>query len=106
MKKILAVSALFLTISAALVGCGADRNNDSGYKDHDRTGNVTDTIRDRDDDTMNDASDRVKDAIDGAGDAANDIIDGAENAGDDIVDGVMGTRTDVKTTDPVTTKNR
>lgn len=100
------MSALFLTISSALAGCGADMGNDSDngtyYEDHDygygygdrhtsrEESRVTDDLRDREDDMADDASDRVKDAIDGAGDAANDVIDGVENAGKDVVDGITG----------------
>lgn len=126
MKKILAMSALFLTISSVLAGCGADIGNDSDngsyYEDHDYGyGNddrhtsreesradrdesrVTDDLRDREDDMADDASDRVKDAIDGAGDAANDVIDGVENAGKDVIDGITGKKDETSSTAAKTT---
>ena len=91
MKKILASSALFLTIPLTLAGCG-DRNDTSSGRDHfeqhdyDRD-NDGRTDTDRDDNSVKDG---IHDAIDGVESAGDDVIDGVGDAVDDIVDGFDG----------------
>ena len=83
MKKILAISSVFLMMTGVLTGCGADRdngrNNGSYYEDHDY-----------DKSDGNSAKDHAHDAVDGAKNAGEDIVDGAGDAANDIIDGLDG----------------
>lgn len=106
MKKILAISSLFLMITAVFTGCGADRNNtsDNGsyYENYDYSSG-----RDRND-NGNTAGDHMKDAIDGVEDAGEDIVGGVGDAAGDIVDGLDGDRErdSYSTTDTTRTTSR
>ena len=94
MKKILAISSVFLMMTGVLTGCGANRdngrNNGSYYEDHDYDKSDGNSAKDHAHDAVDGAKNAGEDIVDGAGDAANDIIDGAGNAANDVIDGLDG----------------
>ena len=100
MKKILAISALFLTIPTFLTGCGVGRDDkvsESGYySEHgdrdDRNNRDESSDMGRNDREDHPVRDGVNDAIDGVESAADDVVDGVGDAANDIVDGLDGER--------------
>ena len=113
MKKILAISSVFLLSACALTSCGADRNDgrsESYYEHYDYGRADGDTVKEHARDAVDGAKNAGEDIVDGAGSAANDIIGGAGDAANDIIDGLdgdmSGTRRTTEHTSMTTTTTR
>lgn len=111
MKKILAISSVFLLSACALTSCGADRNEgrSESYYDHYDYGRTDgDTVEEHAHDAVDGAKNAGEDIVGGAKDAADDIIGGAGDAAHDVIDGLDGdmgtTRTTTATTKTTTTR--
>ena len=100
MKKILAISSVFLLSACALTSCGADRNDgrsESYYEHYDYGRDDGDTVKEHAHDAVDGAKNAGEDIVGGAKDAADDIIDGAGNAANDVIDGLDGDMSGTRT---------
>ena len=101
MKKILAISSVFLMMTCVLTGCGADRDNSrndgSYYENHDYGRADGNSVEEHAHDAVDGAKNAGEDIVGGAGSAANDIIDGAGDAAKDVIDALDGSTTHTST---------
>ena len=107
MKKILAISSVFLLSVCALTGCGAARNDgrSESYYDHYDYGRTDgDTVEEHAHDAVDGAKNAGEDVVSGAKEAADDIIGGAGDAAHDVIDGLDGDMRGTSTTTANTTK--
>jgi hypothetical protein len=92
MKKILAATAVFMTLPFVFTSCGEDDAPNPTGKEHFETYDYGNNEADKDMD-MDRVEDSVRDGVDDVESAADDVIDGAGDVVSDVLDGFDGDET-------------
>ena len=90
MKKILAATAVFMTLPFVFTSCGEDDAPNPTGKEHFETHDYGNNEADRE---MDRVEDSVRDGVDDVESAADNVIDGAGDVVSDVLDGFDGDET-------------